>query len=114
MDNISSYFISLLIPFIMIIIGFVHKIRAPKKINHFFGYRTFRSMSSQKAWDHAQKLLSYYSIRFGFCNSVISLLLLYLLPYSLDEITLINLGVSMIFLFIPIFFIENKLKRSFQ
>jgi len=113
-DNISSYFISLLIPFLMIIIGIVHKIRAPQKINHFYGYRTFRSMSSQKAWDHAQKLLGYYSIRFGICNTAIAIVLLYLLPFSLDVVTFINLGLSMIFLFIPIFFIEKKLKRNFE
>ncbi|MEH7336740.1 SdpI family protein [Neobacillus drentensis] len=57
----------------MIIIGILHKIRAPKKINHFYGYRTFRSMSLQKAWDHAQKLIGYYSIRFGICNIPIAI-----------------------------------------
>jgi len=113
-ENIASYFISLLIPFLMIAIGIVHKIKAPKKINHFYGYRTFRSMSSQKAWDHAQRLLGYYSIRFGFCNIAIAIFLLYILPFSLDVVTLINMGLSMVFLFIPIFFIEKNLKRNFQ
>ncbi|ODG92820.1 hypothetical protein BED47_18055 [Gottfriedia luciferensis] len=114
MDNISSYFISLLIPFLMVIIGVVHKVRAPKKINHFYGYRTFRSMASQKAWDHAQKLLGYYSVRFGICNIAIVILLLYLLPFSVDVVTFINMGLSIIFLFIPIFFIEKNLKKNFQ
>ncbi|XRG79022.1 SdpI family protein [Rossellomorea sp. GAMAL-10_SWC] len=114
MENISSFVISLLIPFLMIIIGIVNKKRAPKNINHFYGYRTFRSMSSQQAWDRAQKLLGYYSIRLGICNIPISILLLYFLPFSLDVVTLINLGVSILFLFIPIFYIEKDLKRNFK
>ena len=114
MENLTSYFISLFIPFLMIAIGIVHKIKAPKKINPFYGYRTLRSMSSQKAWDHAQKLLGYYSFRFGIYNIAIAIFLLYILPFSLDVVTLINMGLSIVFLFIPIFFIEKNLKRNYQ
>lgn len=46
---------SILTPVIMIIFGNYFRIRIPKKINHFFGYRTSMSMKNKDTWDFAHK-----------------------------------------------------------
>ncbi|SFA86906.1 SdpI/YhfL protein family protein [Bacillus sp. cl95] len=113
MEIVISYFTIYLIPILMIIIGVFIKLKAPKQINFFYGYRTQRSMSSQEAWDYAQQLLGKYSLRIGISLIPIGNLFLLILPFSLDVITLINLGVGVICLLIPILFIEKELKKKF-
>ncbi|WP_162098300.1 SdpI family protein [Fictibacillus macauensis] len=86
------------------------KWKSPKHINAFYGYRTARSMRSQEAWDYAQQLLALYTFRIALLLTALSTLTLAFLPYSINVITLSNLGMGMLALFIPIFLIENKLK----
>jgi uncharacterized membrane protein len=38
---------------LILLIALITKFFPPKKINHLYGYRTSRSMKSQKAWDCA-------------------------------------------------------------
>ena len=45
-----------LIPAIFLIIGVIFYFKPPRRINYFVGYRTASSMSSQEAWEYAQKL----------------------------------------------------------
>ncbi|HMP98127.1 MAG TPA: SdpI family protein [Cyclobacteriaceae bacterium] len=42
----------------LLVIGYLFMRFPPKKINHFYGYRTPRSMRSQEAWDFANKYSS--------------------------------------------------------
>ncbi len=42
----------------LVIIGYIYKMRPPKKINHIYGYRTRRSMKNQQVWDYANKIRS--------------------------------------------------------
>lgn len=44
---------SLLIPLAMVFAGLLFRKRAPKKINHFFGYRTSMSMKNRETWEFA-------------------------------------------------------------
>jgi len=39
----------------MLVLAFLFKRFPPKKINHWYGYRTPRSMRSQQAWDYANQ-----------------------------------------------------------
>ncbi|SCP96204.1 SdpI family protein [Anaerobium acetethylicum] len=59
----------IMVPAIIIVIGAVFKKHPPKKINSFAGYRTVRSMKSQKAWDFANR----YSARLMLSCGVILL-----------------------------------------
>lgn len=43
----------LIIPVTMIFLGSYFMYRAPKNINHYFGYRTFMSMKNKDTWDFA-------------------------------------------------------------
>lgn len=47
------WIIDMIIPAVIILMGFLYKYRAPKDINKFHGYRTTQSMKSQEAWDYA-------------------------------------------------------------
>jgi uncharacterized membrane protein len=42
----------------MLVLAFLFKRFPPKKINHWYGYRTPRSMRSQQAWDYANQYSS--------------------------------------------------------
>ena len=46
----------LLLPLMIAVLGAVMAQRPPKRINHWMGYRTARSMRSQVAWDFANRL----------------------------------------------------------
>ncbi|MDA9016065.1 SdpI family protein [Flavobacteriaceae bacterium] len=50
------------VAFILVLTGFIFYLAAwiqatypPKKINHFYGYRTKTSMKNQEIWDYAQQ-----------------------------------------------------------
>ena len=44
---------TLLIPIIMLVFGAIFSKKAPKSINHIYGYRTPRSMKNQNTWEFA-------------------------------------------------------------
>ena len=54
-DSLKNiHLFSLMLGGIFLIAGLITKLFPPKKINHFYGYRTRRSMKSQANWDFAQ------------------------------------------------------------
>jgi len=46
----------------------------PKNINHFYGYRTSKSMQSQKHWDFAQRYSSVLMLRAGIVLAMLALI----------------------------------------
>ena len=110
--------VNLAIPFSLFAIGVVMAKRPPKRINHFCGYRTKRSMESQAAWDFANVLI-------GRIWRVLGLLLL--VPYTAlmlcflkaSEETVLTVGMALcgcslaLLLTTPIF-VERKLKYLFD
>ena len=69
----------LIIPVIMIVIGFVFKERPPAKINGFAGYRTSRSMKSLEAWTFANKYSGRLLYSYGSVSFAVSAIILFLL-----------------------------------
>lgn len=57
---IYSLAMVLLIPLIMIVLGFIYGKYPPKKINHISGYRTTMSMKNQDTWDFANRYMGNY------------------------------------------------------
>lgn len=111
--NIFFWIVDLIIPITMIIIGIIFENHPPKEINYVYGYRTKRSMASQEAWDLAHKLCGDAWRTIGiilFIFVVVEKLIVQIDPASLS---LINVGISLIALITPIFFIERKLKNRF-
>ena len=45
----------LIVPTVQIVAGYILWRHCPKKINHFLGYRTLRSMKNSDTWDFANR-----------------------------------------------------------
>lgn len=88
-----------LVGLIYIALGLILKKYPPKNINHFYGYRTKKSMQSNKRWDFAQKYSAKKSIKTGLVLCLLSVLSFfvdgntdYILFYSLLPIFFMILG----------------------
>ena len=57
----GMFLATLLIPAIMLVLGYWFKLKgAPKKINRFCGYRTSRSMKNRETWEFAHRRCGAY------------------------------------------------------
>lgn len=110
----------LLVPVITTIIGLVLNRKWPSDINPVIGYRSKRSMSSQAAWDFANK----YSGKVMFLTGVTELFLTAMAITYIIGLTGLNLESSqvavgiflpqIVLLFFPIALTEYRLKKRFD
>jgi len=95
---------------LFVVISLLTILFPPKKINGLYGYRTSRSMSSQKAWDTAQKISSQVMLVEGVIMSLLAVLgLLFNLSEGWEvglSLTILLSGV--VFLFV---YTERKIKN---
>jgi uncharacterized membrane protein len=92
----------------LLIVSFMMKLWPPKKINHFYGYRTPRSMKNQQAWGEANTYSGNLLMWAG-----ISTLFVQAISFTLirDYFSVfIVLGYYIIFIFISIVLTERRLK----
>ncbi|HAX14855.1 MAG TPA: hypothetical protein DIV44_14900 [Leeuwenhoekiella sp.] len=59
---------------VFVVVGVLMYRFPPKKINHFYGYRTSKSMKSQDRWDFAQKFSSVKMIKAGVALLILAVL----------------------------------------
>jgi len=98
---------------IFILSGFIMKRYPPRKINHFYGYRTRASMKSQERWDFAQEYSSKELIYQGIFLSllaVFALLFDFFPPLGL----FIGIIVVLVSCFLMLMRTEKALKRKFD
>ncbi len=89
---------------------------APKRINRISGYRTKRSMESQKAWDFAQKFIGRVWLISGLIMlplTAVLALILRKIEVSFAAICLISVGVNALVMIAGICLTEAALKRNF-
>lgn len=108
----------LLLPAVMILFGKRFSKKAPGRINHFFGYRTERSMRNQDTWDFAHRYLGGLWFRWGLVLLPLSGIAMLFVLHSTEEIIAI-LGTAAVFLqmipmLISVFLTERALKRKFD
>lgn len=108
------WIIDLLIPAIMIVFGLVCKFKAPKKINSLYGYRTFRSMKSQKTWDYAHIRIGNIWPKIGIALAVFVLISKLFTPIEKEYLSLIHTGLGLFALIVCIPFIEKELGTKFD
>ncbi|QNO14190.1 SdpI family protein [Alkalicella caledoniensis] len=108
------WIVDLLIPVSMIIIGILFRTRPPKNINYIYGYRTKRSMKSKEAWDYAHKLCGAAYLLMGILILVIVSIGKLQMSLAPEYLSLINAGIGIIALVIPIPYIEMKLKGKIE
>ena len=109
---------SLIIPVILIVVGWLMLKRCPKKINKFYGYRTKRSMKNMDTWKFAHSYCGKLWCRFGsiflIFSPVVHMVFHYCCKYvateSVDEFLC---GIQIVILVASIFFTETALKKNF-
>lgn len=111
-------FCNMLIPLIMVVVGFV-MIKFPKKrINWFYGYRTSNAMKNQETWDFSQKYSGKMMLQFGLISLLPSII--FTLPtYGMtdDEISFVSIiimCIQMVLLIIVVLLTEIALKKKFN
>ena len=109
---------ALLIPAIMIIIGWLFSRKAPGKINHFFGYRTRRSMINRDTWEFAHKYCGKLWLKVGTTMAVLSIIPM-IAVFGKDEDTTGMVGtvvelIQVMILLLSIIPVERALKKTFD
>ena len=106
------------IPFMCLVVYFVFQYNPPKKINRLYGYRTNLSMKNQLLWDYAQSYFSYLYVQIAgilFCLNIVYFSITAFLNASVYAIFSGGfLFLQVLFLPLPVFFVERKLKSLYK
>ncbi|WP_299675076.1 SdpI family protein [uncultured Dokdonia sp.] len=85
--------------------------KPPKKINHFYGYRTRRSMANQDIWDFA----NHQSAKDLWHLAIVTMITgIILLPFDISFKVLIQVGVLLIGLGISVWHTEKEISKRFD
>ena len=109
--NDLYWLFDIIIPLMMIILGYLFYRHPPKTINYILGYRTRRSMSSQKNWNFANKRMGQLWFKWGWVLLILVLLTRLLLPIESETLVQINMYIGLIFMLAPIIIVEKELKK---
>ena len=97
---------------IFYVVGYIQFKYPPKKINHFYGYRTRTSMQSQEVWNYAQtfsaKKIQHLGV-YSFFGGILAYFV------NIDQFYGMWIGISLVTV-LPILLIskiEKELKRRF-
>jgi uncharacterized membrane protein len=110
--------LSMLLPYIYVILGIIFWIKPPKKMNSICGYRTPRAMQTQETWDFANKYSGMLLLVIGFVLTMVTTIIDVLLYHWFKANY--NVGVLLLFctqalaLIFPIIKTEKKLKATFD
>ena len=115
---IWMFIVAILCPTLMIVAGLYFRKTAPKKINHFFGYRTERSMKNKDTWEFAHKYLGKLWLILGLTLIVPSVVSMFFVIGKSQElisvISLIICVVGLVALIASIIPTEKALKKTFD
>ncbi|WP_024615262.1 SdpI family protein [Clostridium sp. Ade.TY] len=103
----------LLIPLTMIAVGYMLYKNPLKDMNSGLGYRTKRAIKSIETWRYANTLCGEYWMKVGIVLFIFIVFNKILIPVRPEYLSIINMGVEVISLMIPMFLIERKLKEKF-
>lgn len=112
--EIFFWIVDLLIPVIMIFQGVLFINRPPRKINPIYGYRTRRSMLSQKTWDYANYRMAVLWLKWGIVLFVLIIISKLFMPIAQEDLSLIHAGIGLVTLFLAIPIVEKELKEKFD
>ncbi len=109
---------NLLLPVMMLIFGLVLSKRPPKKINSFYGYRTRRSMKNMDTWLFGNQTMGQYWIRYSILGYFLTMIFMMVIMNEGDDQmamhSLILTTILLVWMIIPIFITEKKLKLTFD
>lgn len=85
--------------------------KPPKKINHFYGYRTRRSMANQEVWNFANRQSAKDFLRVAVATMITGILLL---PFDIFLKVLIQVLVLLIGLGFAVWNTEKEIDKFFD
>jgi uncharacterized membrane protein len=92
-------------------LAFFYLKKPPQKINHFYGYRTRRSMANQEIWDFANRQSAKDFWRVTIVTMIAGVVLL---PFDIPLKVLIQVGVLLIGLGISVWNTEKEIDKFFD
>lgn len=114
MENQILLLLPILLFLIFLSIGWYQSKYPPKSINSLYGYRTARSMKSQKNWDFAQSMSAQMMMSFAYYLGssliAISMTAMYL-DFPFESIIPMQLVLMVISLVIMFYICERKLEK---
>ena len=108
--------LNLIIPFVMIIVGYILKKKPVKDMKSSNGYNTPTSRKSEEHWKYAQSIAPDIFINQGKILIIIEIVLslaLFMLKVSIKYILFIGIIIGFIFLFFSFYKTENKINSRF-
>lgn len=102
----------LLIGPLMLVISLIFIKYPPKRPNHYYGYRTKRSMKSQEAWEFANQFSNQLLLKLAIITSIVQLITYFLLESSQSIMIAAIVLVIGVIAILPL--TENALKERFK
>ncbi|MES2836760.1 MAG: SdpI family protein [Bacteroidota bacterium] len=96
---------------ILIVTGIIVWIFSPKKINHWYGYRTPKSMKSIENWNIANAYSARVLVLSSLAIAPIYFVLIFYIDLSKQPFPLIAVGLTILIALLTIILTERKLKR---
>jgi len=95
---------------VLLMVSIMMKLWPPRKINHFYGYRTPRSTKSQLAWDEANTYSAELMMWAGISTLLVQALCFVFMGGHIS--LLIPLGYYLVFIIIAVVLTERRLKMK--
>ncbi len=115
---IFMFICMLMIPAIMVYFGIKFQKAAPKNINWAYGYRTQRSTKNRDTWVFAHKCIGSIWKSWGIALTPITIIPLFFVlgrdVETVGNLCIVLMGVQLVFLIVPIFIVESRLKKTFD
>ena len=93
------------------VIAFIFYKYPPKKINHFYGYRTKRSMANPEIWKDANSYSSLMMLKLTLAGFIFPIALYFLWP---EQNVLISITVTTLLLLSVMWFTEKYLNTRYN
>ena len=108
--------LNLILPFVMILVGYILKKRPAANMNAGYGYNTPTAQKSQEHWNYAQSIAPDIFMGLGKI-SVIAEFVLGIFWFGLNipihSATFIGIGILFVILFLVFYKKDTKIKRKF-
>ena len=111
---VLTFLLVLITPITLLLVGFLWKVRPPKRQNARFAYRTTLSNKNDETWAFAHHHLSRLWIRIGVILTLLSCFLMIMWREIYLDVFLWIIGGQMILVCITAFLIEGLLKATFD
>ena len=106
-----TWLFDIMIPLMMIVLGYLFYKKQPQNINYILGYRTKRSMASKENWIYANKRMGQIWFKLGWRLLILVIFIRIMVPVDSETITVINMSTGLIFMIAPIIIVEKELKK---